>query len=740
MSKITTILCLFLGINTFVFGQQSIKQLILEVEKQEGTEQWESLLEIADSLTTSHNFEEANPFLERAEEYANKLDNPVLDFRTMYLRGDYLAQKSENEPGRIQMEKGLTMDQSEIPEGEMARFHFLLGMTSNNSGAFKQAEKHLKLAEKYYATKDNPYLVARVHMLQGSTYYMLSNYLASQKALTSAKNKFIEADRIHENLDAYQNLSAVCMLLGDYTAGLENSLEFLELIKKQDDPALLGNAYINVGACFQYLEDNEQALVNYKKSIAPREKINDEVGLCNSYMNIGQINMSLGNYKEAKKYLDQSLSLAIKTKNEQNEILVLGYLVDYAKQTGKMDEVIVSGQDYLKKARAMDYKAGIIQMKLNLTDYFVEKNELDSAKVYAQDVVRLSEETKQINFLSKANNKLYKIHKQEGTFEKALFHLEEYKNIEDSLFTEKGQERISEERVKQNTDDAEAARDKAVEEKTMLSKQNKAYLLAAIALLSLLLIGSYLYRQLRKSKVQIEAQNLQLAQLNETKDKFFGIIAHDIRSPITALQSVGEQMDYYLEKEDKNKLKTLTHNVGSTAGKLNKLLDNLLNWALLQTGVIPYHPKPISLNNTVEEVFALFQDMANTKNVSLKANVPEDHLVYADESSLNTILRNLVSNALKFTKAGGEVSITSEAKGKEYAIIVNDTGTGISAEGMEKLFSLERKSERGTQGEKGTGLGLILCKELVELNKGILNISSKLGKGSTFSFNLPSKA
>ncbi len=158
---------------------------------------------------------------------------------------------------------------------------------------------------------------------------------------------------------------------------------------------------------------------------------------------------------------------------------------------------------------------------------------------------------------------------------------------------------------------------------------------------------------------------------------------------------------------------------------------------MLQQGVIPYRPQSIPIARIASEVLDLFEDNAQAKNVALENHIAKDLNVYADANTLQAILRNLLSNAIKFTPAGGKVSISTELVGDRVFIHINDTGTGIAAEKLEKLFSIDKSSEKGTAGEKGTGLGLMLVKELVALNKGKVEVVSKLNEGSSFTISLP---
>lgn len=209
---------------------------------------------------------------------------------------------------------------------------------------------------------------------------------------------------------------------------------------------------------------------------------------------------------------------------------------------------------------------------------------------------------------------------------------------------------------------------------------------------------------------------------------------------MVALEGVGEQMAFYLKKQQGDKLERLANQVDKTARHLNNLLDNLLNWALLQQGVIPYRPQSINIKSIAEEVLEMFQTQALSKNILLENHIAKDLSVYADTNTLQAILRNLLSNAIKFTPSGGKVSLSTELREDQVYINVNDSGIGIAEEKLEKLFSINKSSEKGTAGEKGTGLGLMLVKELVELNKGTVQVLSKLNTGSSFMVSLPQMA
>jgi signal transduction histidine kinase/ligand-binding sensor domain-containing protein len=231
-----------------------------------------------------------------------------------------------------------------------------------------------------------------------------------------------------------------------------------------------------------------------------------------------------------------------------------------------------------------------------------------------------------------------------------------------------------------------------------------------------------------------------LLESNNTKDKFFSIIAHDLKSPFNALLGLSEFMvedyDNISEEEKKSYLVTFKNSVQ----EVFKLVQNLLTWSRAQRGYVQYNPDLIDLKLLIEENININRQQAVKKNIELYSDLRKSMIVWADQNMIDTVLRNLISNAIKFTEKRGLVNIKVEEQPDEVIISVIDTGIGMDVETQKKLFLLDEKmSTRGTENEHGTGLGLILCQEFISKNNGTLRISSTLGKGSTFTFTLPKR-
>ncbi len=244
--------------------------------------------------------------------------------------------------------------------------------------------------------------------------------------------------------------------------------------------------------------------------------------------------------------------------------------------------------------------------------------------------------------------------------------------------------------------------------------------------------------ELEAQKMQLKEVNAQLHELNASKDTFFSIISHDLKSPFMALLGHAELIAEQFDQHTPEQLKDHVLQIRASAHKLYTLLENLLTWSRIQRGLMPYQPEILDLYDAALDNVELFCSRACQKGIILENCIHKHSLAYADYSMLSTIIRNLTSNALKFTTQGGSVTLSAKQDGTSWEISVTDTGIGISEEVFPHLLQINRQSTGvGTDGEKGTGLGLILCKELVEQHQGRLWFESTLGIGTTFFFTLP---
>ncbi|MCZ7602943.1 MAG: PAS domain-containing sensor histidine kinase [Melioribacteraceae bacterium] len=243
--------------------------------------------------------------------------------------------------------------------------------------------------------------------------------------------------------------------------------------------------------------------------------------------------------------------------------------------------------------------------------------------------------------------------------------------------------------------------------------------------------------QVNKQLIKSEEE---LKNLNAAKDKFFSILAHDLRSPFTSLIGYSEFLIDDIEELSKEEIKSFAGNINESAQVVFNLLENLLQWSRVQTGRIKIDPEIYDISQLADSTINLLKNNALKKSIKVINNIPQRTLVYSDVQTISSVMQNLLSNAIKFTPKEGKIELGCITAHEKIDLFVADTGVGIKEEDKAKLFRMDQHlTTAGTEKEEGSGLGLILCKELVEKNKGSIWVESELGKGSTFYFRLPTQ-
>ena len=243
----------------------------------------------------------------------------------------------------------------------------------------------------------------------------------------------------------------------------------------------------------------------------------------------------------------------------------------------------------------------------------------------------------------------------------------------------------------------------------------------------------------KKAEEEISFKNEQLQLINAEKDKFFSIIAHDLRGPLSAFVDATQILTEEIQNMDLEEIKDITMSMKTSASNIYGLLENLLEWSRLRRGAMDFVPENLNLKKKIEASIDVLSESAREKGIGLTISVPGELEIRADIHMFDTIIRNLISNAIKFTISGGKVIVTANYNGDHYVVVkISDSGIGMTPELKNKLFQIDEKTSRpGTEGETSTGLGLLLCKEFIEKHGGKIWVESSVGQGSTFSFSLP---
>ena len=256
------------------------------------------------------------------------------------------------------------------------------------------------------------------------------------------------------------------------------------------------------------------------------------------------------------------------------------------------------------------------------------------------------------------------------------------------------------------------------------------------------IIGTFgISRDITQSKLaeeEIKMKNELLQIINSEKDKFFSIIAHDLRGPLSAFIAATQIITEDIQRMTIEEIRDITNNMKSSATNIYGLLENLLEWSRLRRGGTDFIPVKFNLKKKIEECIAVLAESARKKGIEILVTIPDELVVLADSHMFETVIRNLISNAIKFTNKGGKVSVAAGNNNDHMMEIkISDSGIGMAPELRDKLFKLDEKTNRpGTDGELSTGLGLLLCKDFIEKHNGKLWVESELGKGSSFSFTI----
>ncbi|MCG2589507.1 PAS domain-containing sensor histidine kinase [Rhodohalobacter sulfatireducens] len=244
----------------------------------------------------------------------------------------------------------------------------------------------------------------------------------------------------------------------------------------------------------------------------------------------------------------------------------------------------------------------------------------------------------------------------------------------------------------------------------------------------------------KKAEKALKDSETRLSELIATKDRFFSIIGHDLKNPFSGILGFSELLIDQLKNKHYDDSLELAQMIQHSSKRVMDLLNNLLAWAQSQTGKTKFNPEYFEIDEVADEVIDLLRDSSHQKSISLTNGIPPGTLVYADKPMITLVLRNLVSNGVKFTQPGGKIDIESEKNKGEISISVIDNGVGISKDNIEDLFNVDKRhSSKGTYNETGTGLGLLLCKDFIKTHGGRIWAESELDKGSKFTFMIPQK-
>lgn len=549
---------------------------------------------------------------------------------------------------------------------------------------------------------------------------------------------------LYINKGYYQKGNAY-RLKGNLSKASECYFESIKIAEKIDFRNGVGAAYLALGDVYSVNNDHENSKAYYNKSIEIYRTLDDSVNLATALTNLGDEYFNVNKLDSAALFLNEGLSVFRGAGYWVGGAYCLGNLgLVYAKQ-----DKIDLAEEYLQNAISilseLEEFYPIAVYLTYMADIYLEKDDWERALAYAHQSLNLSEERGYKEQIRDANLKLAELYGAEEQFEKAFLHQSQYIIYRDSINNEETTQKIADLRTAYEVAQKQSEID-LLREKDKRSKVRAGSLIVVLVLVGIL--AYVLFRNNRRKKLVnmklIKQQEIlkshrdQLQSLNQTKDRFFSIISHDLRGPVNAFNGISSLIKHYIRENDMKNLVEVTEYIDKSASQLSTLLDNLLDWAVSQQGSFPYNPDKLHLNPIVAEIVEVFQTSAHAKKITMKVNISKEIFVWADRNSLTTILRNLVNNALKFTNAEGSITIAATENNRMATIEIADTGIGIPEEKLKSIFELiEKKNTHGTAGEKGLGLGLQLAYDFTEMNNGSISVKSKENAGTTFTVKIP---
>jgi signal transduction histidine kinase len=621
--------------------------------------------------------------------------------------------------------------------------------------------KSIDWAEQAFEKSNNKIERGKINQHLGSLYYRIGNMNKAIDCYRYALQISIESGNETNTAKAQTALGGAYFIIGNLGESLYNYLQALRFYEAQNDKTSMVNVLSGLSAIYAKQNNFSKALEYNLKATSIYEASSDKFKTLMSYDQVGSLYVKQANYVKAKEYFTRSLKLYKELNNKAGVASTLLQLGNISYESKNYEDAIVQYQRSLIISKQLNMLPLQAANYNGLAQTYEQQKLYDNAIFSAKQAELISKSSNLRIELEMAYETLSRLYKLTSKLDKATTFQNLSKEIKDSLYNDSALARLADLQLRYESEKDQKQIELQQKEQEILAsellreRQTKNYI-AILLLLVLLGLSVFIYlftqnkniaksleiqkRELEQTAVAITKQKEELGQLNMVKDRFFSIISHDLRNNLTTMKLYFDLVGNkdYTSDEDTFEL---TSQISSSVENTIDLLENLLIWAQAQVNGIKAKPQRLNVNQVVESNFGLLGGTAHQKGIHLLNQVQKNHLVFADEDMINLVLRNLISNAIKFTNSGGNITVSSTQLDKQVQIFVTDTGVGISASAIEQLFTKNiNPSTLGTANEKGTGLGLLLCKEFIEQNKGTISVSSSEGNGSIFQITLPTEA
>ncbi|MBN8577555.1 MAG: tetratricopeptide repeat protein [Cytophagales bacterium] len=587
----------------------------------------------------------------------------------------------------------------------------------------------------------------------GQLSYWAGEILLSQASYDSAGSyfeqalPFLEKDQDEPVLGrAYIGMGYVLNFHSLFAQALDMDLKAEKIFRKMGDKKMLARSLKRIGDDIFFNDQSKagNALSYYQESIALSEEEKDTLNIIRGLNSLSGVYSENGQHQKVATELKRAVALGKKINCLR--CLAISYSqwgISEHKQGNYTEAIKLYRLEFdINKKMGADYDQFFVYQ--NIAEALVQLKRYDQALQYADSALRIAETEASLQHRHDSYMVAYTAYKGKGDAGNALKAFENQMQLRDSIFTEEREKIMSNLRAAYDLERKELQiedlqnKNRISELEANSSRQRQLGLV--VFLLLLLVVVGILYNryQLKQRTTRaLDEKNAELQRLNSFKDKMFAVISHDLRNPVDAFSTLMESLTQNLQHASQEELKEFLESMLHSARDLKGLLTNLLEWSLVQIGKLPFHPKPFSLAQAVQESIAHVQAMAEINNIALTAT-QADATVLADKNMVVIIIRNLLTNAIKFSVPGKAIYITTTLKPGAVLLAVRDEGIGMTTEEVTKLFhNNEDARSIGNSSAKGAGIGLLLCKELAEKNNGKIYAESALGTGSTFYLELP---
>jgi signal transduction histidine kinase len=640
----------------------------------------------------------------------------------------YLHTKPDS--AQYYFKKAMNITNSKKLLNKKAQIHQNLGTLQRSLSNYDSSKQYFNSALKIYQKLNDSLGIAKAINNLGTIDFFKGNYKEALQNYHQAIGLFKKLKNTKGIADCHNNMGIIHWKQKNYGLARKYYKKAADSYEKLGNKRMKGFALNNLGIILGEQSEYKQSLKYYEKATVIFKEIGFMQALKRSYQNMGIVYKNFGNYEKAIAYYKKSLEISEKLGDK--EMIASNYI-----NMAELYNTMADSSAYTKRQR---------------NDYM--KKAVENGKIASQ-------KAKQIGALPLINNtakSMIKIYKNAGKSNEALKAAEIYIETQDSLFNKEKTKAIEELEAEYQAEKKQLRIDKLEKEKALQKEKmlRQRYLIVGfvIGFIVIAVFSIIIYRQSRKNKkandllrkknkeiekqkdaLSNQAEELRVA--NATKNKFFSIIAHDLKNPFNQLMGNSQLLLEKWDHSNKSDLKRFVEDINDATERGYNLLVNLLEWSRALTGRLKIEPQQLYLNDIIQQTIFLLKPNADQKQINLKNELKEDFMAYADPNTVTTAIRNLVSNAIKYTENSGEVKIYGTSNNKHVTLYIEDNGIGISEKDHHKIFSIDKEfSKKGTHAESGTGLGLLLCKEFIEKNGGTINFTSKEGEGTTFYFTL----